>query len=802
MIKIWFKIFFRNSKNNKLNIAVNILSLTLGFAGLLFVLLYLDDENSYNAWNPEKNEVYRVVRQFPNKGNKAISTKEEGAVFKQEIPEVLDYYYSEGWYNSNIVKIDNKKEYIRKSVKGSSSFFEFFPFEIIKGSIGNFKKSRANIAISQYIANKYFEEENPIGEVLEIGDKNYVVSTVFIGNNKSYYDPNIVIQYESEVSGDGWESYTKTLFCKLDKGSSKEEVEAKMDVIFDKKSFIPNSKADGISLEEYKNKYGYKIKLDVLKDIRLHSITGNSGPEGVGFYTYILVMLGLSGLLLIISCVNLINLSTSSINQRSKEIGVKKTLGLTKTTIAIHYMFEILFQVIISFILAMVLIELILPYANKFLFKEMSVFNMSVISDICIIVVLVTLLISIEPAMRLSNFKAIDILKGRVSNSKKGAMLRKTMLGFQFFISGVFLIGVMIIDSQTRYMTTSYLGFSGDQILIIPIKTSGNRYEKYELMKDILIKHPNIEAVNSCHYMPGGDSYNTFATSYKENKVSSTIRNSIDFGYLDLLEIELLEGRFLNEKFASDTISNILINEKLAIALNIYDNPIGKSINIGNDGDDKKSVVGMIKDYHSRGFSTEIRPQFIDHWNTYPWTKTIFYNVQFKIKSTNVQETISHIEEYWKHNVDSDYPFSYNFMDEQFKKAYEVEMILKAVFSILTFMVILVAILGLFALSALNIQQRLKEVAIRKTLGASTKDIMYQLINSFVKITLISSVFIIPLSYYLLQIWLDGFVYRIDMPLWPYVASPLLLLVLVMVVVGTRAFNATKVDLIKYLKFE
>ena len=230
--------------------------------------------------------------------------------------------------------------------------------------------------------------------------------------------------------------------------------------------------------------------------------------------------------------------------------------------------------------------------------------------------------------------------------------------------------------------------------------------------------------------------------------------------------------------------------------------PIGKSINIGNDGDDKKTVVGMIKDYHSRGFSTEIRPQFIDHWNTYPWTKTIFYNVQFKIKSTNVQETISHIEEYWKHNVDSDYPFSYNFMDEQFKKAYEVEMILKAVFSILTFMVILVAILGLFALSALNIQQRLKEVAIRKTLGASTKDIMYQLINSFVKITLISSVFIIPLSYYLLQIWLDGFVYRIDMPLWPYVASPLLLLVLVMVVVGTRAFNATKVDLIKYLKFE
>ena len=797
MIKTWFKIFYRNSKKNKLNIAVNILSLTLGFAGLMFVLLYLDDEKSYNAWNPEKNEVYRVVHKgYGDRGFWIASNTEEGSTFKQEIPEVLDYHYN-SWYDKYIVKIDNEKEYLKKIVTGDSNFFEFFPFELIKGNYEEFKESKSNIAISDYMADKYFESENPIGKVLEIGNEAYIISTVFRANSKSYYNPNIVMQHKSDVSGGGWDAHFMILFCKLNKDSSKKEVEVKMDDLFDNYLFIHNSEKEDVDLDVYKQKEGYQVKLEVLKDIRLHSLSGRGSPEGIGFYTHILVMLGLSVLLLIISCVNLMNLSTSSIGQRSKEVGVKKTLGLTKTTIAIHYILEILFQVVISFMLSVVLIELILPYANNYIDKEMSVFNMSVISDISIVIILVSLVISIEPAMRLSNFKAVDILKGRVSNSKKGVMLRKIMLGFQFIISGVFMIGSMIIYSQVEYMTTKDLGYSGDQILIVK---GVIEYKQYELIKDILIKHHNIEAINSSAYNPGGRDTYSDKVSYKGVE-SRTIRNSMDFGYLDFINVPLLEGRFLNEKFASDTISSILINETLAKALNISDDPIGKEIHI-NWYNDTKIVVGVFKDYQSRGFSDEIRPMFIYHWETYGWDKRAFGDVYFKIKPADMLGTINYIEKYWRKNVDAEYPFSYSFMNEEFEKVYEADVFLKKVFSILTSIIIMISLLGLFALSALNIQQRLKEVAIRKTLGASSKEIVYQLIKSFIKITLIASVFVIPLSYYLLQMWLDGFVYRIDMPLWPYLASPLLLLVLVMVVVGARAFNATKVDLIKYLKFE
>jgi len=349
------------------------------------------------------------------------------------------------------------------------------------------------------------------------------------------------------------------------------------------------------------------------------------------------------------------------------------------------------------------------------------------------------------------------------------------------------------------------LGFKGEQVIIIPINKYANRFKKYELAKNELTKHSNIESITSNSFTIGGGSASSTNVDYKDILVQANA-NAIDFNYFDVMNIKILKGRGIEESKASDTIKNILINESLAKAFNIYDNPIGKKINIGFGGEDNDgknlTVIGMVKDYHSRGLDRKIPPTFFMHWNSFDWMKRNFTMMQLKINPENIQETLKYIEHYWSENVEQGYPFNPTFVNKRFAKTYKKYQNQQTLFLILTSVVILVSLLGLFALATLTIQQRLKEVAIRKTLGSSVKEIMFQLIKSFLKITLIASVILIPIAYYFIQNWLENFVYRIDMPVLPFIVTPIILTILVFVIVGLKAFNATKVDLIQYLKHE
>ena len=804
MIKSWFKIFYRNSKKNSLNLIINILGLTLGFAGLMFVLLYLNNEKSYNQWNPEKENIYRVLHRMSDGKISDIGPSAEGPAFEEDIPEVLDFYLASGWYYDSMAKIDGKNKYTKYILNGESNFFDYFPFKVIQGTASAFKESRDNIGISSDLAVLYFGNGNVIGESITIDDRLFTISTVFEGNKKSYFNPKLVKQYEEKLDNSNWSSFSKNMLIKLSEGADIKDVEAKMNSIVEKHITIPAAKTRNIDLAKYKEEYGISIVLEKLTDIRLHSVSDSGGPEGKGNYQLIIIMLGLSVLLVIISCVNFINLSTASASGRSKEVGVKKTLGLSKKTIAVQYILEILAQGLVAFVFALIMVELLMPYFNDFMSKELSITDGSVLMNISVIAVLTSVLVGVIPSVYISNFKTVEVLKGNVSGSKNGIIIRNAMLGLQFLISGFFLIGAMIIYYQVNYMINKDLGFSGEQILVVEMDEFENRYKKYQTLKKELIKHPNINVITSNFYMPGGTYSNSTAVTYKDYK-SVANSNAIDFGYLDMVKIKILKGRDLNIDFASDSISNILINETLAKELSIYNDPIGKEVEVGfrSANGMKRTVVGMIKDYHIDGFDKKINPMFIMHWNMYSWMKRYnMYAVQFKVNAQNMDETIKYIEEYWGVNVDPGYPFNYRFLDQQFNKTFEKHHKQKTLFSILTAVVILISLLGLFALATLNIQQRLNEVAIRKTLGASTKEIMYELIKGFIKIVLLVSVFLIPLAYYFMQIWLDNFIYKVDMPLLPYLIAPVVLIILVIIVVGYKAFRATKIDLIKHLKFE
>ncbi|MGK0328738.1 ABC transporter permease [Polaribacter sp.] len=798
MYKIWFKIFFRNQQKNCLHTLINILGLTLGFAGLLIVLLYFNDEQSYNVNNRYKEEVFRVLHRTPNGAVGSHTTSVEGAKYKDGIPEITAYYLSPSWYNSALVQVNGREQFSEDILEGSPNFFDFFPFKIISGDENTFKEARNHVAISEKQANIFFGKESAIGKTLAFSDRTFIVTTVYKIIGKHYYMPKIIVQYKKQPEGQDWNNLGFSLFIKTTKEADLAILEKKVLAVWYQNYVLPFSDKEGITPEEFIEERGVTPLFESIKDIRLKTIAGNAGPEGKGNYQLILIMLSLSILLIVISCVNFINLSIASAAQRAKEVGVKKTLGLSRLRLTTQYVLEIVLQGIISFLFSLLLVELILPSFNDFMDKDIAILDIDLLLKIALLAILVSIFIGSIPAVYISKFKAVEVLKGNVSRSKKGVFGRNMMLGIQFLISGFFLISAIVINNQVTYMMHKDLGFKGDQVTMIAMNKAKDRNKNYLLAKKELIKHPNIESVTSNLSIIGGGMGMGTSVEYKDISETASL-DAVDYNYFEVLDIQILKGRAFEEEIASDTIGNILINETLAKTLNIYDDPIGKDIKTRFGSG---QVIGMVQDYNVDGLDREIRPTVFMHWNSIDFLKSMLTTIQVKVKPNNVLETLGFLEEYWQENVEQGYPFNSSFVNKRFARTYKKYQNQQILFFILTSVVILISLLGLFALATLTIQQRLKEVAIRKTLGASIKEIMFQLMKSFLKIVLISSVILIPIAYYFMQNWLDNFVYKIDMPILPFIITPILLIVLVFMVVGLKAYNATKIDLIKYLKFE
>jgi len=799
MLQIWFKIFFRNSKKNWLNLLINILGLTLGLVGLIIVLLYYNKENSYDKWNPNREVIYKVGHAFTDGQKFDDSTHPEGEKSTEVIPEIISYFKMPSWYNKDLLKANNKSVYTKKIVFSSSNFFEFFPHPIIEGDSNSLLESKSNIVISKKVKEQLFGKIKALGKIVKIGKENYVITGVFKLQKPSTLEPDVVIKKkwnESSLVGN-WRSFSNHTYYKVKKGSNIKELEKKLYQVFVNNTYKKEAEAKGVALEDYINQQGSVPFLEKLNGFRLHS-KGDLGPlEGKGNYLFLMIMLGLSILIIIISSINFINLSIASGSQRAKEIGVKKTLGISEVTLKLQFVLEIIIQCVIALIVALLITELILPLFNNYLNTTLSLNSSKLIIQVSILSFVIAGFIGVLYAFYMSSFKVIQVLKGNFSRSKNMVFIRNLMLGLQFLISGFFLIGGLVVYHQVSYINTKELGFSGDQVLVVNFANDANKWKRYQLAKNVFENDQNILGISTSFETPGTDEDLSQDLVYKENIVDTKFI-PVDVGHFEMLQIKMKEGRGFSKQFSSDNSSTIIINETAAKRLGIK-NPVNKTIKAFNK---EFKIIGMVKDYHINGFDKKIRPIFYIHYESINWLKYNLNSVHFKLKPVNADKTIAKIEEFWNTELEPGFPFSYYFINKKFEKTYEKYKQQQTLFTILTFVVILVALLGLFALATLTIQQRLKEVAIRKTLGASVKEIILQLIKSFVRIVLIASFFLLPVGYYFMQNWLDNFAYRIEMPLLPYIITPIILIVLVFAVVGFKAYRATKIDLIKYLKFE
>lgn len=807
MLTNWLKIFLYQIKKNKFFMILNVLGLSIAIAGLVFSILYWNDEQSYNSWNPEKENVFQIVNDQPRSGFLAYNVMPLGARLKQVSPDVEDYCYFNPGYNGALIEYKGKTELVKKILRSEGNFFSFFPFQFVKGNIATALKEKNNVAISEETAQRIFGDENPMGESVKIGERNCVVGGVYRITGKSSVEPAVVMreEYEEEIkkNADNWGSHTSFLVVRLKDPSTKETVEKQIYQIYIDKQAKGAAKAKGISVEAFVKNHGVDIPyLEQLKTARLHSKVSNGYPEGNGNYQFLLIMLGLSILILVLSIVNYVNLATANAIKRAKEVGVRKIIGATKKQIVWQFLFETVIITLFSILFALVIVELLLPYYNEFLSKNITIHSAQFYVQLLFVFVITVVFAGIFPALYIANFDVLKVLKGNFSRSKKGIWLRNGMLIFQFTIASFFIVGSYIVHQQVNFMMDKDLGFNGSQVLDISL--NGIREtNSYEMIHDELLKIKGVKAVSSGNFSFGGGGYFTTVFDYKGKDVE--IENmSMQFGLLDMMGIKIAEGRNLSPDYASDTISSVLINKATAEMMGEKD-PIGKEFRFEDEGINpgikSLKIVGIIEDFNSYGPQRKIPPMLFYHMKTIS-ESDFLSRIYIKIAPENMEETISAIERFWTTKVDTKYPFSYDFVDKSFARTYEGYISQRNLFSVLNLVVILIALFGLFALASYSIQSRMKEIAIRKTLGADTKTLLSSLTSQYMVFCIIGFLIALFPVYYLLDGWLENFAYRITISPLPFVTGFILLMLLTLIVVISRAYQATRIHVLKYLKYE
>ncbi|WP_291053627.1 MULTISPECIES: ABC transporter permease [unclassified Empedobacter] len=715
MLKNWLKIYLRNTIKNKGFTFLTILGLAIGIAGVIFSTLYWKDETSYNQWNPNIGRVFETLTVFQRGGETwPTSVEPLPRYLKEKSDKIESYCWFEGWYGQETYYVNNKKVYVTGITSTDQNFFDFIPFKFIKGSVDDFRKNRYGVAIEESEAIKIFGKENPVGKILTTYDGiKMPIYGVFKAEKYTSFQPKMVISNiysRLEDIKDNWGNYGTGLFIKLKNPADKLEVEKLATQLFYENNTVKNAQREGVSVEEFSKIYEpVKVQLQPLKDSRLNAKVSRL-PEGMGNKLFLQINLGLSYLILILSIINYINLSTAQAIRRAKEVGIRKVVGATKRNIVVQFIVETTITTVLAFVVALTLVEVGLPSYNQLIDKNLEIEIIPFIPYLVAIFIVVVIIAGIFPAIYVSNFKELNVLKGNFSRSKNGIWLRNGMLILQFSIATFFIVAGTLVIQQMNHIAKKDLGFSGDQVISIPFKRQDlgeNKFNFYESFQQDLAKIKGVQSINATAFKFGSGGAISNTSFRVKDKQLVTDNMAIDFGFLNMMKIEVKEGRDLDPKISSDTISSVLINETAK-------KHFGETLKLNDEFDwnnQKLKLVGVIKDFNLGEPQAKIRPMMFFHFKVVKWMPSNLQNILIKIDTEDTKETIDNIETFWKAKVNQDYPFEYEFVDKQFARSYENYTKQEKMFKILNVIVITIALFGLFALSSYTIERKYKEIS-------------------------------------------------------------------------------------------
>ena len=805
MFKNYFKIAFRNLWRNKGFSAINIFGLAIGLAVCLLITLFVADELSYDKYNVNADRIYRAFSDFKVNGsvfNDIESPAPMATTLMKEYPQVEEAtrLHSNG---KVLVKKDRTVLYEPSWFYGDANLFDIFTVQMIAGDKKTALVEPHSLVISEYIARKYFNSTDVIGKTLRLNNTDYYKITGVIKNMpaQSHLHFNLISSMSgyADSRNTNWINVNYLTYILLRKGATEHDLDGYLSEATKKyaepllKGFIHSSIADLESKGDH-----FKFVTIPLTKIHLYSpLTGELEPSGNIQYVYIFIIIAV--FILLIACVNFMNLSTARSAGRSKEVGVRKVLGSSRGTLIYQFLTESVLTSFIALIIAIVFAELIIPYFNQLSGKEISLnllSNVALIPGLLVSTLVIGILAGVYPAFFMSAFQPIQVLKGKLAAGFKNSILRNSLVVFQFATVIVLIVGTLVIYSQLNYIRNKKLGYTREQVFVLQ-----NTYSLYlhaNSFKEDVLKLAGVKSGTITPYLPTSTNNNTevygkdAALSPGQSTAISTWY--VDEDYIPTLGMEMASGRNFTKGTLTDS-SAVLINETAASMLGYNPNPLNKKIYRG--GGIAMNIIGVVKDFNAGSLRNKIEPLVLR-------LRTDRGGMAFRIETKNLPALISQIQTLY-HAADanmSDQPFVYSFLDDDFNHLYQSEQSTGKIFVCFASFAILIACLGLFGLVTYAAEQRTKEIGIRKVLGASVSSIVSMLSADFLKLVGVAAIIAFPIAWWAMNKWLQDFAYRTGISWWIFAVAGLLAIIITITTVSFRAIKAALMNPVTSLRSE
>ncbi len=792
MLNNYFLVAVRSFKKQKVYSLVNLTGLTLAIAVAILAIIYIRHELSYNQWIPNHENIYQVYRQFEKSHGTAYTPLPLAGVLSTEFPEIKSATRMDDIGEVMVATTDQQKSlYVRHAIGADSSFLQVFPFALNHGDAATALQSPDAALISSSLANTLFGEKNPLGKIIVFNDeRDFQVTGVLAPfQSNTHFDVDVVLR--DTTYRDAWTGNSPATYVALEQGANISLLEKKIT-----DNITPRIKAEvGDSWKRLPD-----WKLQQLADIHLdqdHAQVG--GPftgEGNLRTVYIIGIVAL--LILAIASINYMNLATAQATKRAREVGVRKVNGATNRQLVTQFLTEATLQAFLALPLAMMLAGLVLPAFETIVNRDLIInFTLwkSIIGYLLLIVVTLGILSGSYPAFFLAAYRPTDVLKGQWLRKDKGKILRHGMVVAQFTGAMVAAIVMFFIYQQVNYMQSQELGFQPEQVMVI--KTNTNQtYRKLESFKQQSRQHTGIKSISGTTTLPG---QNESDYAFKIEGIETDQFVDIyftDHDYADALNLKMIEGRFLSE--ADTTTQTFVVNEAFVKEYHIKD-PIGYPIKI-SFSEGQGTIVGVVEDFHYHSLEDKIEPLAISgaiNALRGGWIG----NVAIRLSAQDARSTIQTIEQAWK-QIEPAHPMRYTFLDDDFAGLYAEQERLGQTLLYATLLTLLIATLGLFALASYMAELRIKEIGVRKVLGASVRQIVLLMGKDFMKLVLIAGLIAAPIAFWLTGQWLNNFAYQMDITLIPFVLVIVLALAVAFITVGSRAIRAALVNPVDSLKNE
>lgn len=803
MIKNYFKTAWRNLAKHKIFSFINIAGLSIGIAVSFIILMYVQDELSYDRFNKQADDIVRVIFQANINGgkiNESVTMPPVAQTMKKDFPEVQDATRLRNYGASKIYY--NGKTFEQEAFAFvDPNFFSVFTLPFLKGNVTEALKQPNSIVITKQLAHKYFGNEEPIGKTLRFTDGNipYKVTGVIEkmpANAHFHFDMFGSMLGWEPAKSDSWMESSFYTYLLLKPGADIKTMETRLPGMVEKYMGPQIQKEMGLSLQQFRtqgNQLGFALQ--PLTSIHLYSNTTNElEPGGNASYVYIFGVIAI--FMLLIACINFINLSTASASKRAKEVGVRKVAGSGRFQLIWQFLFESMLVTLFALAIALVLINLAMPAFEDISGKHL-IFNLDAAIIFAALGLLIGFIAGIYPAFYLSSFKPIAVLKGKLTVHNKSFGLRSSLVVFQFFISVALIVSTIIVYQQMKYIQNKNLGFNKEQVLTIPNSYALGKNE--QVFKQEMLKDPRIVNATVSWYKPAGPSNYNNALTYPEGNESNLLNGveyHVDEQYIPTLGMQMAAGRNFSKDFPTDSFA-LVINESAAKALGWGTiSAVGKTVirqNSERGNNVPFHIIGVVKDFNFKSLHESISPLMMC---LKPEGGLIF-----KIKTTDIQGLLASMKAEWeKYNTGE--PFTYSFLDDLFEKTYAAEQKTGTVLNIFSVLIIFVACLGLFGLVTYTAEQRTKEIGIRKVLGANVSQITEMLSRQFLKLVLIASLIAFPIAWWAMHKWLESFAYRIDISIWVFVIAAVAALFIALITISFQAIKAALANPVKSLRTE